>query len=250
MKIFPKIDKYSLKARLYPAFIVLFPAFIVSVYYITDFEKYRHYATALASLGFLTFLLAQLGRDRGKKKETVLFNKWGGKPTTRLLRHSDNHLDPVTTKRYHELLSKLLTDMKLPTNRAEKSNIHQADYIYESCSKFLIAKTRDTEKFPLLFNENINYGFRRNLWGMKNLALLVLGGCIVVHGYLSTERFTTTTSLSAKDWVLLCFIILVGIFWIFTITKNWVHIPAISYAERLFETLEDYETNFPISNND
>ena len=27
--------------------------------------------------------------------------------------------------------------------------------------------TRDTSRFPLVFAENANYGFRRNLWGLR-----------------------------------------------------------------------------------
>jgi hypothetical protein len=42
---------------------------------------------------------------------------------------------------------------------------------YDSCGDLLREKTRDKDKFSLIFQENMNYGFRRNLWGMKTLGI-------------------------------------------------------------------------------
>jgi hypothetical protein len=244
MKIL-EIDKYTLKARLYPSFIVLFPAFVVSFYYITDFEKYYHYLTALISLGFLTFLLSQLGRDRGKLKELELYELWGGKPSSQILRHTNNYLDSPTKARYHKLLSKQLPDLQLPTVEQEQNDIKQADQVYASCTRYLISKTRDTEKFALLIKENINYGFRRNLWGMKIWGLIVLLGCFIIHSYFTTNKFTTFEQFSVKDICLFSFLLLIAIFWFVKVTPKWIKMPAFCYAERLYETLDTFEISKP-----
>lgn len=234
-----ELDKYSLKARLYPAFIVLLPAFVVSLYYITDFEKYYHYATALVSVGLFTYLLAQLGRDKGKIKESKLFEFWGGKPTTLILRHSDNTIDKVTKRRYHKFLNDKIEGINIPTPDEEQNDNKFADQVYESCTKFLISKTRDTKKFPLIFKENISYGFRRNLWGMKYWALVIISILIIIHFYFITNGFKTKITLQNKDIFLFIFFGLVLLFWFFIVTKNWIKLTAYAYAERLIESVNE-----------
>ncbi len=234
-----ELDKYSLKARLYPAFIVLLPAFVVSLYYITDFEKYFHYATALISVGLFTYLLAQLGRDKGKIKESKLFTHWGGKPTTLILKHSDNSIDQVTKKRYHKLLETKITDIKIPTAQQEQNDANFANQVYESCTKYLISKTRDTKKFPLIFKENTSYGFRRNLWGMKTWALVIIFILIIIHFYFITKGFSNNISLQDKDIFLFTFFGVMILFWFFVVTKNWIKLTAYAYAERLLESVDE-----------
>ena len=48
-----------------------------------------------------------------------------------------------------------------------KKCAEEADEIYRSWSNYLRTNVRDIEKYNLLFAELINYGFRRNVYGMK-----------------------------------------------------------------------------------
>ena len=233
-----ELDKYTLKARLYPCFVVLFPAFVIAVFFITDFEKYRHYVTAVISLGFFTFLLSEVGRNKGLLKQNALFENWGGAPTTQLLRHRDIWLDPVTKARYHKLLEKIVPDVKMPTVQEEIDDPKKADAIYAGCTRYVITKTRDTKKFPLIFKENISYGFRRNLWGMKSWALTILVGCFVINLYFGTQGFTNIYHLTTQDIALFGFILIAAAFWIIVFTADWIRPTTYAYAERLFEALD------------
>jgi hypothetical protein len=234
-----ELDKYSIKARLYPAFIVLLPTFILSIYYITDFEKYYHYFTALAVVGLFTFLLSQLGRDKGKSKEGDFYNSIGGKPTIQILRHTNKTLDNVTKARYHKLLSQKIEDIQIPSYEEEISNPDNADQVYESCAKFLIARTRDTKKFNLLFKENVSYGFRRNLWGMKTWALVIILLCLLYHSYNATNHFATLNTFSDGDIPVFLLLGVAAFFWLIVVTKKWIKSTAFAYAERLYESLND-----------
>jgi hypothetical protein len=234
-----ELDKYTIKARLYPSFLVLLPAFVVGVYYITDFERYYHYFTAVIAVGLFTFLLSQLGRDKGKLKEPALHNFFGGKPTTQILRHNNNHIDCVTKERYHKLLTQKIDGIQIPTVIQETTDTTYADQVYDSCAKFLISKTRDTKKFNLLFKENISYGFRRNLWGMKLWALFLLLFCFTLHFYIATNYFTVFNHYETKDIGLFIFILVTTFFWLFVVTKNWIKLTAFAYAERLYETMNE-----------
>jgi hypothetical protein len=234
-----KLDTYSIKARVYPAFVVLLPILVLALFYITDFKVYYHYITAFISVGFLSFILAQLGRDQGKNKETILFESIGGKPTNQILRHTNNHLDKTTKARYHNGLSEKIQEISIPTLEQEQANPQKSDEIFESCTKYLISKTRDTEKFNLLFKENINYGFRRNLWGMKMWGMIILIASAIAHMVIATDFFTNIGFKPTSDtYPYLAFFVL-GAFWIFVVTKNWVKITAFAYAERLYETIEE-----------
>ena len=82
-----KIDQYSLKARIYPSFIVLLPILLLAVFYVTNFEIYFHYLTAFATIGLFSYLLSQIGRDLGKTKEQKLF-----KLTSFLIKLNENDL--------------------------------------------------------------------------------------------------------------------------------------------------------------
>ncbi len=234
-----QLDTYNIKARLYPSFLVLFPGFVLSIYYITDLEKYHHYFTATITVGLFTFMLSQLGRDKGKSKESFLYTFWGGKPTTQILRHNNEFLDKVTKARYHKLLSQKIDDIHIPTYDEETRSPDIADQTYDSCAKFLISKTRDTKKHYLLFKENVSYGFRRNLWGMKSWALIIIAFCFIFHMYWATNCFTTLSISSKSDIIIVAFLLFLTYFWILIVTKDWIKLIAFAYAERLYETLNE-----------
>jgi hypothetical protein len=71
-------------------------------------------------------------------------------------------------------LQRLAPDLVLPSVCAEAENPAEADACYEAATKVLIQRTRDKEKYHVLFQELIDYGFRRNTWGLKMVAIGVL----------------------------------------------------------------------------
>ena len=107
----------------------------------------------------------------GKRNEAKLWTSWGGAPTTQRLRFFTPDANAALVERRHRVLSELDPTLDLPTAQAEAADPEAADDAYEVATKWLIGRTRDSEEFPLLFKENVSYGFRRNLWGLKPLAL-------------------------------------------------------------------------------
>jgi hypothetical protein len=177
-------------------------------------------------------LLAQLARDNGKRKEKQLVNSWGGMPTTRQLRHRDSAFDWVTLARYHSYLASKV-GISSPTKPEEEADPKSADDVYESYIHYLREATRDKTKFPLVFSENVNYGFRRNLWGMKPAAiLLALGGVSagvarITFSLLMNEPVSASAALATA----LCILSLV--WWCLRVTSGWVRLAADAYADRL-----------------
>jgi hypothetical protein len=235
------LDEYSRNARLKPAFLVALPlALTVAVLGFKQSAMEGSLLGLASSLGF-PLLLSQLVRDRGKTKEPWLFKRWGGKPTTAMLRHSDLRLNANTRARYHKRLSTLLPELNLSTAEQEKANPGQADVAYESCGDYLLSKTRDKEKFQLLFQENVNYGFRRNLWSMKPVGIAICVLSLSVLGFVTRLEARAGAVAWFADLSAIAIVALLLTWWLIRITPNWVKIVADAYALRLLGSIDELE---------
>ena len=116
-------------------------------------------------------LLVQLGRDRGKKLEREVYRGVEVKPSIAMLRHRDSRLNQHTKQRYLAFLGKSICGLQLPSLGEERNSPGQADEKYRSAVVWLLARTTDRAQFPLVFEENVNYGFRRNTWAQKRPVL-------------------------------------------------------------------------------
>ena len=228
-----KLDKYTYCARLLPALAVLSPLLMVLFLILPSVWKALGALSAAGLSASLIFLLAQCGRDLGKKKEPMLYKRLGGKPSTRLLRHADSSLSPVTKHRYHHFL--VANGFHLPTIQQETADPAAADCVYDSAADWLRARTRDKLANELLLAENINYGFRRNLWAMKPLGIGICIGMSAVLDALFVGGFAAH-SLTALITITLAAIMLAELaFWLLVATPEWVAIPAEAYAKTLLE---------------
>lgn len=228
-------DQYSFQARLLPALLVLLPA-AFALFAWTGIEvKWESALWALFGAAGGTTFLTILARNFGKAIEPKLWKSWGGAPTTQLLRHSGS-ANSVMRERWHKSLSKLL-GKPLPTADEEAANPTHADEIYEAATKLQISKTRDTKKYHLLFKENMQYGFCRNLYAMKatGTTITILG---LAASILSGLWFIHVGGPQIRSWVCAAVCALFLLCWIFKIKSSWVKIPAFAYAERLFESTE------------
>src|SRR5882724_5463170 len=231
-------DKYTYRARLLPSLLTFLPlAFAATVWFPGQETTWKVLGLIFVSSGLAT-LLSHFGRDLGKRKEAELFQMWGGVPTTRMLSSRFTRFDAVTLGRYHNKLKTLLPGLQIPDLANERTNPSHASEVYGSCISLLREKTRDPKAFPLVFAENINFGFRRNLCGWKPIGLIVAS-----LGVVSCALFTAT-HLRAEQSVLLFGIagLVVSItllfLWLFVIKPDWVRLAADAYAERLIRSLD------------
>ncbi len=224
-------NDYVRRARLYPAMIVVLPLALAAICIFPSISSLSILLTCVGYCG-LSLLIAELGRDGGKALEPSLFENWGGKPTTQLLRHSDTRLDPQTTARYHANLTALIPRLALPSAVQESNNPTGADDVYESCTKFLRERTRDKTQFPLVYSENVSYGFRRNLLGMKGAGIAVSIVSLLMTITTAILRFEPDAipDVPAVATIIIAFI---AVWWILRITPMWVSTPAFAYAEQL-----------------
>lgn len=235
------VDKYAFNARIVPALIVLLPIGLsLATLFPNKFAGWDIIVWLGTSAGLAIFL-EQLARDRGKRKEPELYRLWGGKPSTRMLRHKDSTMSALTVARYHEKLTRIIP-IRMPTLEEETKDPSAADAVYDSCGDFLRARTRDKEKFSLVSEENINYGFRRNLWGMKAVAVtLNILSMFLVFTQIHPHG-TETTSVKPVALVALILDVSFLMIWLFVIKPDWVKTAAEAYAGQLLSAIDVLES--------
>ena len=180
-------------------------------------------------------------QDFGYRKQPALWTRWGGAPTTQQLRHRTDNSNPVLLRRYHDRLSLLRPDLILPSAAEETRDPAQADHVYAACVQFLISQTRDRTQFPLLFKENVNYGFRRNLWGLKPFGITLAAACLIASILRAWLLRGSPADLSGELLVSIAVSFTLLLFWTLWVTQKWVRIPAEAYAARLLECCEQLE---------
>jgi hypothetical protein len=233
-------DNYTLKARFYPVIMLFLPLIVLGLFYSFEFQSVLHFFSSVGILSALTFLFSQLGRDQGKKKEPELWKNWGGTPSIQVLRLRDQIIDKHTKLRYHQKLQTLFPVTTLPDQSMETNNPNEADEVYRAWTQFLITKTRDTKQYSLLFKENINYGFRRNLWGLKRIAITLIFLLIIFNYGFWIYKTQLWNPLHFPDVFIYSsgVLVLLLLFWSIIVSRNWVKSVAFSYASRLCEAVE------------
>ncbi|MGX5806038.1 hypothetical protein ACWGS9_33235 [Bradyrhizobium sp. Arg314] len=180
------LDAYSIKARLAPAALAIAPVIVLIVLAFNWVQPSLPEAIIGAAVTVLFFAASNIARRLGKRKERQLFAATGGRPENRELNHLDKTLDDKTKKRYRQFLAKQL-DQPAPTRDMEIEDPDEAAAFYVQCYNWLRENTRDTDKFRILFNENITYGYYRNLLALKpygiGLNLLTIAAAAAIIYY-------------------------------------------------------------------
>ena len=170
MEVLKFFDAYSIRARLFPAIVAAAPA-LAALALLISWKSFE-ISNIVASIGILVLLyaIADFARVRGRAVEEKLYSEHGGMPSTTMFRRNDSTIDAGSKDRYRAFLATKLTAAP-PSSADEINDQATSDAFYRQCGNWLRENTRDPTAFPLLFGENVTYGFRRNLLGVKWLAL-------------------------------------------------------------------------------
>ncbi len=227
-------DHYVISARIKPAFFVVLPLAATVIAWWPEAQQLGGavltFLVTFGAIGFLSNLIS----NRGNELQVQLFKEWGGAPTTILLRHGDGHLDPYTKERYHRLLEGMIPGLTLPSDEHEQANPSNADACYMSATTFLREHTRDKTKHPLVYADNVAYGYARNLlamkpWGITSAALaMAVNIALLYPQILSDFQIEQASQLAATGVSMIMFYVFT-----FVVNNKYVMGRAVRYARSL-----------------
>lgn len=238
-------DEYTRRARVYPMGFVLAPI-VLTVLGLCTTDPLDAAITIEKVVGsslfvIVSFFLAMIGRDLGKKKQPELWASWGGVPTTVALRFR-GAANKVVVERRHRQLERLVPDIRLPMSEEMETNDPEADLKYEACIEVLRTRTRDPNTYRLIFEELCYYGAKRNLYGYKPFAVAGCVAAVIVFGLQVWWEVEASRELRSSAAVI-GFIVSAALlaFWTLRVQSEWVHAAAVAYTERLIEACETLE---------
>lgn len=137
-----------------------------------------------------------------------------------------------------------LNGAALPTPADEASDPVGANHRYRLAIDRLIARVRaQRDDFPLVAEENVHYGFRRNLLGMKGYALTLLGCCLTIDLILISDAVPSVTSLVDINRQITIAMLALHALWslafLSQVRERWVREAAQDYSNRLFAALDN-----------
>lgn len=114
-----------------------------------------------------------------------------------------------------------------------------AEKICEDVISWLRAKTRNSESFKLVHEENINYGYARNMFQLKKIGAIVnilAIISIVIYGRVSFENFIWNEHI--RYCLGFAFHAISLLYLIFCVNKSSVEAAATRYARALLEAID------------
>jgi hypothetical protein len=234
--LFAPFDKYSRRARIRPVLLASLPLALPVSAALPDLPR-AHLLWSLALLSGVPLLADQLGRSRGKRIESRLFQSWGGKPSVQLLRWRGPTDRPRLAYLHARIQQITGTALRLPTESEERAKPEEADQIYDAAGLVLRARARGLPGAELVLEQNCEYGFRRNALGLRPYALViavaglaaVVAWVFVPPGYLGRPGTALLVVLVVAEAALV-------VFWFVLVRACWAESAAWLYAERLLET--------------
>lgn len=222
-------DAYDRRARIAPAILLGIPGagFLVAGA-VSPGVAARAIGFVLGAVGIV---IAIVVRDRGRELQPRLWESWGGPPAQRRLRWSGG--EPTdTVARLHQRVE-AATGESLPDAEVEARDPESADRRYDDAIEVLREATRSRDKFPLVFAENVDYGFRRNTLGLRPFGIIttVVGMIVAV---LLLAFGSGALSVRAVRWGPVAAVCgFAALFWWRLATPQWVRTAAENYADRL-----------------
>ena len=234
-----ELDRYTWGARVLPVYLTAAPAVLAVAATLPDgLNLPLAGASAIVFLP-LAYFMSQVASDFGKRLEPTLWNSWGGPPTTRFLRHDNEEFNPATRARVHAQLRAL--GLRVPTVEEEKADQERAIDLYSSAVDDIRRLTRDSERFHLVYKGNIEYGFRRNLLGLKQGGLAITTLALVASGWSLFRGWHTDGVILPVAFVTTLLNTCVALGWLIGVRSATVRITADRYARYLLEAALDLE---------
>ncbi len=224
-------DAYSLRARVFPALLAGLPA-LAFPFVVVPWKGLglSNIIVTVMSL-VLLYAFADLARRTGLRVE----RKLGTRSTLHFWHRIDATLPNSIKDPYRDYIA---TQLKRPAPTAD-DELHDpagADDFYAGAGFWLRDQTRNVKTFNILFDDLVSYGFRRNLLGLKYIAVaanLVVAAASVAIIYLTPEYFVHVPAITEKLCVVLLVVLLHSLYMLFAVGPAAVREASDTYGKQL-----------------
>lgn len=232
-----RMDRYDRNARLYPALLSLLPAFLfVFVWLPATWTQFGAIAAFVAACGVL-YALTRFVRRLGHDVEDKLGTRIGRRHTAALLSLAD---DRLSASMKTECRSYIETNrgLALPSKKKEESDPKAAEDDRLVAVKWLLEHTRPNAEATLLLDENISYGFARNLLGLKPFGIVISSiVCLASVWLLLDTPFGSTLFFFGSVPCGVSILSLVS--WLLLVTEKSVEHASQVYADKILSLCLD-----------
>jgi hypothetical protein len=222
-------DKYWRRARLYPALLAVAPLIALLFFEVPwrDFQ-WPHLVVTLC-LGVLVYFLSDFARSRGKILEEGAIDI-GPRHLSSALWRTDTRLHPETKDPLVDFVA-AKTGRPRPSIDTERDDPATARAFYDQCANWMRDNTRDSR---ILLEDNVSYGFRRNLLGLKPIGLganivTVVMACLLAYRSHQTNEWYNPTTLV----IVLCIAAVHGLLFMFVVNRRLVVQASDTYLNRI-----------------
>jgi hypothetical protein len=222
-------DKYDIRARLYPGLLAALPvAFVVVTLGLKKYQAVSVASGLVVAAGGM-YALAVTVRHLGRRVEQALWESWGGRPTTQLLRTRDTSDNPVQRDIWRKAVE-VCTAVTLLDAAEEASDPVRADQTIEAAVNQLTRLGRDP-RYPLVRSEVIEYGYYRNVYGIRWPARILSWLCVaalvgaLIGGYSTVSRGALVVGVIVDAAI--------AMFWILAPSEKRTKLAAERYARQL-----------------
>ncbi len=181
LQFFSLSDRYERKARLLPGLLLAAVPALTAGAVLQEFASWQKAASSAVGVEFLAaIILGQFARARGRRVEEVFWKAWGGPPTTRWLRPWDQTCSDQQKSKWRGAI-KRLTGLSLQASVPQGGSQDDVDRLIADATRQLRYAIRGKPEAAILAIHNEDYGFARNLCGVRwwwvALSLVCLTGC-------------------------------------------------------------------------
>ena len=220
------LDPYNIRARLSPSIILLGPIALTLFFCFESVYNATSSAVSLVILFAMTNYVPILQRRLSKR------NMLPDNYAARLLQWDNTEIDKLSKQRYYEKLASLDSSFSIFRKPSDTKKFKDC---CESAVIYLRNNTRDNH---LVYEENINCGFCKNMLIDKPIGItinIVLATLTFLYSWMVSGQIA---AISHKNWFSICINLLFVIFWIFAINKKMLEESAKRYAYTLITSID------------
>ena len=220
------LDAYNIRARLSASIILLAP---IAVTTFLCFDEINTFASSAVFIGlllaFTNYIPILLRRVYGFKQYSVNY-------AVEFLMPSDSTINSTSKQRYYKKLADLDASFDLLLNPNDNDEFRKC---CESAVAYLKTCTRGDH---LVQEENINYGFCRNLLRSKYIGILIcIGMCCLIAVY-SLVAYDSFSDIPTGHYFAFATNIVMILFWCIGVTKQALENTAKTYAKTLLAAID------------